>query len=273
MNQRYVGKTVVVTGGSAGLGWHLACAFAAEGARVYILARDADRLNAAVERASTTNPLYGVLVADVTSDEQVDAAMLRVAQECGRLDVLVNAAGVSHRGAVVDTTPEQFQHLWELNFLGLVRCVRAAATHAELLRRGTSIVNIGSLASKIASPYLGAYPASKFAVAAYSQQLRMEWEPQGVHVLLACPGPLRRDDAGKRYDAIAADLPEAARRPGGGAQLNLLDPQVFSRQVVQACVDKRLELVVPGKIRLLTALAQFFPRWADRTIRRKTTGT
>ena len=272
MSQRFKGMNALVTGGSAGLGWHIACDFAREGARVHLLARDAQRLRQAVERAGTEYPLQGTIQVDLTSDADVDAEMQRFGSQHGRLDILVNAAGVSHRGAVLDTTPEQFQQLWDLNFLGVVRCVRAAAKHAALFHEGAHIVNVGSLASKIASPYLGAYPASKFALAAYSQQLRMEWEPRGVHVLLVCPGPLRRDDAGRRYDSLTTDLPASTRQPGGGAQLKLLDPHTVSQQIVNACAGHRAELVLPGKIRLLTALAQLFPHWADRTIRRRTQG-
>lgn len=236
------------------------------------MARDAQRLRQAVERAGTEYPLQGTIQVDLTSDADVDAEMQRFGSQHGRLDILVNAAGVSHRGAVLDTTPEQFQQLWDLNFLGVVRCVRAAAEHTALFHEGAHIVNVGSLASKIASPYLGAYPASKFALAAYSQQLRMEWEPHGVHVLLVCPGPLHRDDAGRRYDSLTTDLPASARQPGGGTQLKLLDPHTVSQQIVNACAGHRAELVLPGKIRLLTALAQLFPLWADRTIHRRTQG-
>ena len=79
----------------------------------------------------------------------------------------------------------------ELNLLGLVRMTRAAAPH--LLAAKGHLVNIGSLAGKSATRFMGAYPASKFAVSAYSQQLRLELEPEGLHVLLVCPGPSREE--------------------------------------------------------------------------------
>ncbi len=122
----------------------------------------------------------------------------------GRLDVLVNNAGRSMRGKVLDTTPEQFRELMELNLIGLVRCTRAAAPH--LLQQRGHVVNIGSLGAKSAARWLGAYPATKFAVAAYSQQLRLELGPQGLHVLLVCPGP----DPAQRSAAVS--LGGAGRR-------------------------------------------------------------
>jgi short-subunit dehydrogenase len=126
------------------------------------------------------------------------------------------------------------------------------------------------LASKIASAYLGAYPASKFAVAAYSRQLRLELAPRGLHVLLVCPGPLQRADAGTRYDDQAAGLPAAARRPGAGAQLKAIDPLALGQRIIRACQRREPELVVPGKVRWLAALSELAPSWGDWILRHKT---
>jgi uncharacterized protein len=131
-------------------------------------------------------------------------------------------------------------------------------------------VNIGSLASLVVAPHLGAYPATKFALAAYTRQLRLELEPRGLHVLLVCPGPLRRADAGNRYDHLAGDLPESARLPGGGARLRSIDPVRLGDQIVNACQRRIPELIVPGKVRWLAALSQLYPRAADWLIRAKT---
>ncbi len=180
----------------------------------------------------------------------------------------MNAAGISARSAILDTTEADFQLLWDLNFLGVVRCTRAASE--RLLQARGHVVNVGSLASKIAARYLGAYPASKFAVAAYSQQLRLELGPRGLHVLLVCPGPLAREDAGRRYDAQATGLPESARQPGGGARLKRINPHWLARRIVSACERRKAELVVPGTARWLFALAQLSPALGDWILRRKT---
>jgi short-subunit dehydrogenase len=132
------------------------------------------------------------------------------------------------------------------------------------------LVNIGSLSAKTASRFLGAYPASKFPVAAYSQQLRLELAPQGVHVLLVCPGPLAREDAGRRYDAQAADLPDTARRPGGGVKLKGISPPRLARKIVQYCQRRRPELVMPARARVLFALAQLSPTLGDWILKKMT---
>ena len=143
--------------------------------------------------------------ADVTQQEPVDRLIASAVERHGRLDALLNCAGRSARGEVLATTPEQFLDLLSLNFLATVRCTRAAAPH--LIQTKGHLVNIGSLAAKTASKFLGAYPASKFPVAAYSQQLRYELNPQGVHVLLVCPGPIARPEPGGATTARRQDCP------------------------------------------------------------------
>jgi short-subunit dehydrogenase len=180
----------------------------------------------------------------------------------------MNVAGKSDRGRA-DTTPmARFTELMELNFLATVRCTQSLLPLIKASKG--SVVNIGSLASKSASAFLGAYPSSKFPVAAFSQQLRLELADEGVHVLLVCPGPIARDDAGQRYNEEAGDLPESARKPGGGVKLGALSPDDLSRRIIQACERRTPEIVVPGKARLLFAIQQLFPRWGDWLCRKMT---
>jgi short-subunit dehydrogenase len=186
------------------------------------------------------------------------------------LDVLVNNVGRSTRGRILDVTPDELRDLMELNFLAAVQTTRAAASH--LIAARGHIVNIGSLAAKSASRYLGGYPPSKFALAGYTQQLRLELAGEGVHVLLVCPGPIAREDAGSRYDEQAADLPQEARRPGGGVRVKAISPDDLAGRIVKACERRRPELVVPAKARLLFALAQLWPSLADRILLRSTGG-
>ncbi len=260
-------KAVLITGGSAGLGLAIAKAFVSAGANVIVAGRGAEQLRAAVLTLQEHGEADGV-VADVTDQAQVDAAIAATLERFGQLDVLVNNVGLSMRGEVVHTPVKDFQRLWETNFLTVVRCTRAAVPH--LLKTRGHIVNIGSLASKTASPLLGAYPATKFPVAAYSQQLRFELGPHGIHTLLVCPGPIARDDAGSRYDAQAANLPEAARRPGGGAKIKGIRPEVLAEKIVAACRKRRAELVVPRRAKLLFAISQLAPCWGDWIVNKMT---
>ena len=264
----WAGKVVVVTGGSAGLGLELAKFAVGQGARVALVARNRERLEAACKTLAEESPGAEVegFATDITDFTQVEACCKQVIDRFERVDALFNCAGKSDRGDVLRTTPERFRELWELNFLGLANCTQVFIP--ELIKSRGHVVNIGSLASKSASKYLGAYPASKFPVAGYSQQLRLELADAGVHVLLACPGPIARKDSGYRYEDT--DVPEAARQPGGGVKLKGLDPERLCKSILRACERRQLELVKPGKARLLFVISQISPALGDWLVAKMT---
>jgi NAD(P)-dependent dehydrogenase (short-subunit alcohol dehydrogenase family) len=261
-------RVVLVTGSSSGLGRVIAQGFADAGAKVVIVGlepADVDRV--AGEMTSAGHDVLG-LTANVTEQSDVDSLFARAVGHYGRLDVLVNNAGRSMRGKVLDTTPEQFRDLIELNLIATVRCTRAAVPH--LLRNRGHVVNIGSLAAKSASRWVGAYPASKHAVAAYSQQLRLELGPEGLHVLLVCPGPIARDDPRLYPLEGLEDVPDRARAPGAGVKIGRIPPERLTRAILRACEKRRAEIVMPGKARILFALAQLCPSLGDWIVLRKT---
>jgi len=265
---RWKNKVILVTGGSAGLGRAIAETFGQRGARLVISARGLEALEQTAASLRGQGVEVLALTADVTQDADVERLIGSAVERFGHLDVLVNCVGRSTRGDLAVTSVEQFEELLQLNFLTAVRCTRAALPH--LLKSRGHVVNIGSLAAKTASPHLGAYAASKFPLVAFSQQLRLEYTAAGLHTLLVCPGPLKRTDAGTRYDAHSANLPESARKPGGGAKLASIDPLLLSKRIVRACEGRKPELVVPGRARLLFALSQLWPSLGDWLVRRNT---
>ncbi len=263
-------KLVLVTGGSAGFGEVLCRQLIQYRATVLPVARHRDRLQSAVVRWRAPENLVFPAEADVTRDEDVQRLVEWVRKQFGRLDALIHVAGQSDRGYLLETSLQRFQQLWELNALA---AVRLAQSFWPFLRASRGhLVLIGSLASKCAARYLGAYPASKFALAGIAQQLRLEGQTDGVHTLLVCPGPMARDDAGHRYDEQAHGLPPAARKPGAGVRLKGIDPQRLAVKLLQYCQERRPELVMPGRARLLFALLQLFPTWGERLVARFTSG-
>lgn len=268
-------KIVLITGGSSGLGLQLARVWGAAGATILLVARNEEKLIAAAKGLSDESIQTHHRSTDITSDSDVAELLEWVSAEFGRLDVLVNMAGKSDRGRVSETTVETFDELWQLNFLATVRCTQR---FLPLLKESSGyLINVGSLAAKTAAPFIGAYPSSKFPVAAFSQQLRLELaedhqpgQPAPPHVLLVCPGPIARDDAGQRYNNQSSDLPESARKPGGGARVRAIDPAELSRRIIAACESRKPELVMPGKSRLLFAIQALFPTWGDALLRRMT---
>jgi NAD(P)-dependent dehydrogenase (short-subunit alcohol dehydrogenase family) len=256
-------KVVLVTGGSSGLGRIIAEEFFRAGAKLVIAALEKSEVEtAAFEIGSEVLPVH----ADITKQDDVNRIFETVRKHWGRLDVLVNNAGRSMRGKVLDTTPEQFQSLFDLNVLGTIRCTRAAA--AMLLEQRGHIINIGSLAAKSAARYVGAYPVSKFAVAAYSQQLRLELEPEGLHILLVCPGPIRREQE-RLYPLEGLEgIPDSARAPGAGVKVGRIDPHWLARKILSCCEHRKPELIVPAKAKILFAIAQLFPTLGDWLVKK-----
>jgi NAD(P)-dependent dehydrogenase (short-subunit alcohol dehydrogenase family) len=259
-------KTALVTGASAGFGRALTQALVDAGAGVAMVDLDEQRLQEEVGQLQAGGYQVVGLATDVTKSAQVQDCVDRVLDRFGSLDLLANVVGRSMRGLALETSLQSYRDLLELNFLSMVTCSTIAVPH--LLKTRGHLVNMGSLAAKSAAPYLGAYAVSKFAVAAFSQQLRYELGPQGVHVLLVCPGPMQRADAGRRYDGEADGLPAAARAPGGGVRLSGIAPARLARLVLRSCEGRRPELVVPGKARLVFAVSQLWPSLGDRILQR-----
>jgi NAD(P)-dependent dehydrogenase (short-subunit alcohol dehydrogenase family) len=257
-------KTALVTGASSGLGLAIAEAFGAAGARVVLAARGHE---------------VHAISADVTDQADVERLISETIAHYGRLDVLVNNAGRSARSAVLDTTPDAFREMYELNVVSVVRMTRAAAPH--LLAAGGHLVNIGSLAGKAPARFMGAYGPTKAALTSYTQQLRLELGSEGLHVLLVCPGPIARM-APRKQGVSGADhtesekvekvsnLPASAMRPGAGVKTRAIAADWLSGQILRACERRKSELIVPVKARLLFALIQLSPTLGDFLIRRLT---
>jgi short-subunit dehydrogenase len=267
------GKRALITGGSAGLGLAVAKVLAERGARVLIVARRQQPLDEALRELKNLGGDAIALTADVTNQQDIDRLAAEVKSTWGGLDMFCHCAGRSMRGTVLATKPDEFRDLFETNFLSAVRCLQSFAE--MLLETRGHVVLIGSLASKVAAGYLGAYPASKHPLAALAQQLRMENDERGLHTLLVCPGPIVRDEtaAGEnRYAAQAPEVPAAAHKPGGGAKVRAIDPNWLAAKILHACETRRAELVVPWKVKLLFAATQLSPRFGDWMLRRKTGG-
>lgn len=259
-------KIALVTGGSAGFGKRLTKALVDSGAHVVVVARkDAGLQEVASEFGEDR---ITSMCADVTNREQVERVFESVSSRFGRLDALFNIAGKSTRNLILEENITKVREMWEANFLGAFHCVQVAAP--LLTANRGSVVLMGSLAGKVAAKHLGAYPISKFPLTALAQQMRLENREKGIHVLLVCPGPIRREDQPTRYDSEAANLPESARKPGGGAKIKGIDPDWLARKVLWACERRKSEIVIPKKARLLFAIAQLWPDWGDWLLERYT---
>ncbi|MFF8728268.1 SDR family oxidoreductase [Streptomyces sp. NPDC015171] len=185
------GRTAVVTGAASGIGEAVALHLAAEGARVALLARRTDRLDALAEKIAAGGGRALAVAADVTDDASVQAARDRIHQAFGPVDLVVNNAGVMLPNPVEEGRLDEWQRMLDTNVAGVLRVVRAFS--ADLLAAAAGghtadLVNISSIGAHIPFPNYAVYGATKAAVTYLSQSLRGEFGPRDVRVTNIEPG-------------------------------------------------------------------------------------
>jgi NAD(P)-dependent dehydrogenase (short-subunit alcohol dehydrogenase family) len=229
-------KVVLVTGASSGIGQACAEHLAKNGWRVFGTSRGAS------SAPSTTVP-FEMVTMDVEDENSVRKCVDSVIARAGRLDAVVNNAGISIMGSVEDTSIEEAKAQLETNFFGVLRVCRATL---PILRRqgGGHVVNISSLAGIIGLPFSGLYSASKFALEGVSESLRMECRAFGIRVVLVEPGDFRTQITVRRRTAQAAETNEAYREAFSGCkkkqdqdEANAQSPEAVARLVARILND------------------------------------
>ena len=256
-------RTVLITGCSSGIGRAAAYAFLDEEWRVYATARNP----ADIETLGEAGCDIGTI--DVRNDADVRRVVGRVIDEEGRIDALVNNAGYGQHGPLEDIDDDLFKKQFDVNVFGPHRLVRAALPHMRE-REGGTIVNVSSLAGRVAAPGMGAYSASKHAIEGYSDSLRRELELFGIDVSVVQPGPVttafrdRVDDELSRLDRTDAyeDLyafQEDATLLGGDSPI-AVHPAEVAEAIVEAAVSTDPEpRYVVGRAAQLLAYARYLP--------------
>lgn len=266
---RWKGKTIIICGASAGLGESFARELAALGAEHLVLLARSNAPLAAL-RAELLENHSGLKVdchaVDMCNTEEVKALAPHLPE--ATIDLVIQAVGRSDRGSIQELSAQHLEELFAANVISSLNALHCFLPY--LKRPGGAFVLIGSLASRFAPRYLGGYAIAKHALAALAQQARLELSEQGIHVLLACPGPIARQDAGRRYVASGdtASLPASVQQPGGGAKLTGLDAQQLVHEILHATARRKPELMRPHKTRLLHIVSAIAPRFGDYLLRR-----
>jgi NAD(P)-dependent dehydrogenase (short-subunit alcohol dehydrogenase family) len=255
-------KVVVITGGSRGLGLVLARELVYEhNARVALVARTTEALVRAEEDLDAPESVL-TIAADVRSESEADRVISRVLQRFGRIDVLVNNAGVIISAPFAATTDQDFQDSLDVHFWGVLHMSRSALRH--LPRPGGRIVNISSIGGRLAVPHLSAYCAGKFALAGLSSVMAEELSSEGVTVSTVYPGLMRtgsytaakfRGNVSKEFStfALASSLPGIS-----------MSAERAARQIIAAIRADRRHIVVPCTIRQVDRVAHVAPDLASR---------
>ena len=266
-------KTVVVTGGSRGLGLEIARLLAKEGANLALCARDEGEL----ERARTELLGYGVSVythvCDITDKVQLDQFIDEVQAQLGPVDVLINNAGTILVTPAEHATEADFRDSMDTNFWAAFHAINAVLPQMRTRKQGR-IVNVASFGGKIAVPHLLTYSTSKFALVGYSEGLRAEVQKDGIYVTTICPGLIRTGSPRNAYFKGQNEKEYAWFKIGDSIPFFTISSADCAQQIVDACrrgeaeriitlsakIGASIQGVAPGLIsELMTLVARTLP--------------
>lgn len=254
------GKSVLITGGSRGLGLVLARELADEGARLTLIARDSDELDRAIDDIRARQPFVQILkvVGDVRKRYDAERAIAHALEHYGAIDVVVNNAGVIQVGPIDHVALSDFEDAMNTHFWGPLYMIVAALPHMR--RQGSGrIVNIASIGGKISAPHLVSYSASKFALVGLSDGLRAELAAENIVVTTVCPGLMRtgspvnarfkgQQEREYAWFSIADSLPLAS-----------IDARRAARQIIAACRYGDAELIITAQAKLAVLARHAMP--------------
>ena len=248
-------QVVIVTGASSGIGRSVALAFAAAGARVALVARSSDALEAIAQQIQQRGQTSLVVPTDVTIREEVAAMAAKVFERWGRIDILVNNAGIGSHGPFWRTPYEDFERIIRVNLVAVATCTSAVLPHMIRARSG-KIVNVSSMIGKRAYPGNAAYCASKFGLEGFAESLRTEVRHQGIHVIQVCPD---LTDTAFFDNLLQTDGHRKPARAG-------MSPDAVAEMLLAATRRNQRDLVIGMRAKALVLLDKLVPGLLDRLL-------
>ncbi|MEO6355185.1 MAG: SDR family oxidoreductase [Ferruginibacter sp.] len=206
-------KSVIITGTSKGIGLETALVFARAGYQVFATMRNPENANAFKQQIKDEVLPITIMAMDVDADESVKQCIDDILRGNGSIDVLVNNAGIERHGSIEELTMADFKDVMETNYFGVLRCTKALLPLMRNKRNGC-IINVASIAGKIANTPLGAYAASKFALEAVSECLAQEVKPHNIRVAIVEPGIINTEMANNISVDEASIYPQSKRFAG-----------------------------------------------------------
>jgi NAD(P)-dependent dehydrogenase (short-subunit alcohol dehydrogenase family) len=258
----YTGRVVIITGGSRGLGLLMARQLKKEGARLVLLARNREELQRAKDQLGGGANVLAI-TCDVGVRATVQHAVEIVMHHFGRIDMLINNAGIIQVGPLEHMTYGDYHHAMNVHFWGALHCTEAVLPHMRRRRAGR-IVNIASIGGLIAVPHLAPYSASKFAVVGYSDAVRAEVAKDGIRVTTVCPGLMR---TGSAINALMKGSHEAEFAWFGALSslpIVSIDARRAARKILEAARRGKPHLTLTPQARLAAMLDRLLPNTFGR---------
>ncbi len=252
-------KVVIITGASSGIGEACAYAFAKAGYHVVIAARNMQKLEQVKQQCETLGAKALALSCDVSIEADCLALINESIEAFGRIDVLINNAGITMRALLADLDLAVLKRVMDINFWGTVYCTRFAI--AELIKNKGSVIGVSSVAGIKGLPGRTGYSASKFAMNGFLEALRIENLKNGLHVGVICPG---YTSSNIRNTALNADGHAQAESPFDESKL--MPAETVAGYMLQMVKQRKNEVVLTTAGKLTFWLNKFFPRWVDRMI-------
>jgi dehydrogenase/reductase SDR family protein 7B len=252
-------NVVLITGGTSGIGRACAFEFGRAGTRIVITGRDAAKLQATATELTAAGIEHRTVIADVGDVAAATRAVSETVAAFGRLDVLINNAGLSMRAKFADADVKVLEQLMQTNFFGTVYTTKAALPHL-LASKGT-IVGISSIAGYRGLPGRTGYSASKFAMNGFLEALRTELLPEGVNVLTAAPGFTASNI---RHTALLANGQTQNDTPRDEGKM--MTSEEVAHQLRLAVAQRRRTLVLTGQGKLTVFLNKWLPGLTDKLV-------
>jgi dehydrogenase/reductase SDR family protein 7B len=252
-------KVVIITGGGSGIGKACASTFLARGYRVVISGRRMEKLQDVVGELKSSSQHLLAVQADVSVEEDAKRIVDETIAQFGRIDVLINNAGISMRALFEEMDLSVLKRLMDTNFWGAVYCTKYALPH--LLKSKGSVVGISSIAGKKGLPGRTGYSASKFALEGFLETLRIENLKKDLHVLVACPGFTASEI---RISSLSADGRAQGESPR--EENKMMSAQTVAHEIAEAVKSRKRDLVLTFNGRLTVWLNKFFPAFMDKLV-------
>lgn len=252
-------KVAIITGASSGIGKATAIEFGKYAFQIVLAARNADKLKSTEEQLKSEGIDCISVSADVSKKEDCKRLIDTTIETYGRIDVLINNAGISMRAIFNDAKVEVIENVMNINFWGTVYCTKFALPH--ILKTKGSIVGISSIAGFVGLPARTGYSASKYAMHGFLEALRTENLEKGIHVLIACPGFTASNIRNAALTSDGTSQGESPREEG-----KMMTAESVAEHLYTAVRKRKYKIVLTTEGKMAYFLSKFFPKIITKAV-------